>query len=235
MDAKLTFQPLTPARWDDVVRLFGPRGACAGCWCMWGGGPAPSIVRGNGDGTSARSTPGRGRAAAGHPGLRGRRARRLVRARSARPTSRGSRSRGCWRRWTTRRSGRSPASSSRGPGAGRGVGALLGGGGRHAGRAAPRPSRATRPTRRSNPRTPSSGPVSPRRSSARASARSRAARRQGKPPDPTDRQADAALSALGPSRGSRMSRSPSPRRFMASTVSMMPSPGKVEIHQASRR
>ncbi|MGE5174869.1 MAG: GNAT family N-acetyltransferase [Hyphomicrobiales bacterium] len=25
----------TPARWDDLVRLFGARGACAGCWCMW--------------------------------------------------------------------------------------------------------------------------------------------------------------------------------------------------------
>ena len=31
---KLTFHPLTPARWDDAVALFGPRGACAGCWCM---------------------------------------------------------------------------------------------------------------------------------------------------------------------------------------------------------
>jgi hypothetical protein len=36
-------------------------------------------------------------------------------------------------------------------------------------------------------------------------------------------------------RGSRTSRRPSPRRFMASTVSMMPSPGNVEIHHASRR
>ena len=32
-------------------------------------------------------------------------------------------------------------------------------------------------------------------------------------------------------RGSR----PSPSRFIPSTVSMMPSPGKVEIHHASRR
>lgn len=31
---KLTFHPLTAARWDDAVSLFGPRGACAGCWCM---------------------------------------------------------------------------------------------------------------------------------------------------------------------------------------------------------
>ena len=31
----LTFRPLTPARWRDFEKLFGPRGACAGCWCMW--------------------------------------------------------------------------------------------------------------------------------------------------------------------------------------------------------
>lgn len=27
--------PATPKRWPDLVRLFGERGACAGCWCMW--------------------------------------------------------------------------------------------------------------------------------------------------------------------------------------------------------
>jgi GNAT superfamily N-acetyltransferase len=27
--------PLTTERWDDLVSLFGPRGACGGCWCMW--------------------------------------------------------------------------------------------------------------------------------------------------------------------------------------------------------
>lgn len=33
---RLTFHPLTPERWSDLVDLFGPeRGACAGCWCMW--------------------------------------------------------------------------------------------------------------------------------------------------------------------------------------------------------
>jgi GNAT superfamily N-acetyltransferase len=31
----LTFHPLTPDRWPDLERLFGERGACAGCWCMW--------------------------------------------------------------------------------------------------------------------------------------------------------------------------------------------------------
>lgn len=30
-----TFEPLTPERWGDFEKLFGPRGAVAGCWCMW--------------------------------------------------------------------------------------------------------------------------------------------------------------------------------------------------------
>ena len=28
-------QPLTADRWADLERLFGPRGAYGGCWCMW--------------------------------------------------------------------------------------------------------------------------------------------------------------------------------------------------------
>jgi GNAT superfamily N-acetyltransferase len=31
----LSFQPLTPERWSDLEKLFGPRGACCGCWCMY--------------------------------------------------------------------------------------------------------------------------------------------------------------------------------------------------------
>jgi GNAT superfamily N-acetyltransferase len=31
----LAFHPLTPDRWSDLERLFGARGACGGCWCMW--------------------------------------------------------------------------------------------------------------------------------------------------------------------------------------------------------
>lgn len=31
----LRFHPLTPDRLPDLELLFGPRGACAGCWCMW--------------------------------------------------------------------------------------------------------------------------------------------------------------------------------------------------------
>ncbi len=30
-----TFHPLTPDRWQDFETLFGERGACGGCWCMW--------------------------------------------------------------------------------------------------------------------------------------------------------------------------------------------------------
>ena len=32
---KLTFEPLTAERWADFERLFGERGACGGCWCMY--------------------------------------------------------------------------------------------------------------------------------------------------------------------------------------------------------
>ncbi|MFN0069247.1 MAG: N-acetyltransferase family protein, partial [Limisphaerales bacterium] len=27
--------PATAARWTDVEKLFGPRGACGGCWCLF--------------------------------------------------------------------------------------------------------------------------------------------------------------------------------------------------------
>jgi GNAT superfamily N-acetyltransferase len=27
--------PATPARWPDIEKLFGERGACGGCWCMF--------------------------------------------------------------------------------------------------------------------------------------------------------------------------------------------------------
>jgi GNAT superfamily N-acetyltransferase len=33
LDAR--FAPLTPERWKDFESLFGARGACGGCWCMW--------------------------------------------------------------------------------------------------------------------------------------------------------------------------------------------------------
>lgn len=31
----VTFHTATPARWPDIEKLFGERGACGGCWCMW--------------------------------------------------------------------------------------------------------------------------------------------------------------------------------------------------------
>jgi GNAT superfamily N-acetyltransferase len=31
----MEFHPLTPDRWPDFEKLFGPSGAYAGCWCMW--------------------------------------------------------------------------------------------------------------------------------------------------------------------------------------------------------
>ena len=32
---ELEFHPLTPRRWTDLEALFGERGACGGCWCMF--------------------------------------------------------------------------------------------------------------------------------------------------------------------------------------------------------
>jgi GNAT superfamily N-acetyltransferase len=32
---QLEIQPLTPNRWGDLELLFGERGACGGCWCMY--------------------------------------------------------------------------------------------------------------------------------------------------------------------------------------------------------
>ena len=33
--SELEFHPVTPERWKDFETLFGERGACGGCWCMW--------------------------------------------------------------------------------------------------------------------------------------------------------------------------------------------------------
>jgi len=34
-DLILDIHPLTPERWVDLETLFGPKGACGGCWCMY--------------------------------------------------------------------------------------------------------------------------------------------------------------------------------------------------------
>lgn len=31
----LNFKPLTTSTWESLIELFGERGACGGCWCMW--------------------------------------------------------------------------------------------------------------------------------------------------------------------------------------------------------
>ena len=33
--SNLEFHPVTAKRWKDLDTLFGERGACGGCWCMW--------------------------------------------------------------------------------------------------------------------------------------------------------------------------------------------------------
>lgn len=33
--SKFQYHSLTPDRWGDLEALFGERGACGGCWCMW--------------------------------------------------------------------------------------------------------------------------------------------------------------------------------------------------------
>jgi GNAT superfamily N-acetyltransferase len=44
-----SFQPLTPERWDDFEQLFGPRGACGGCWCMYWKLPRKDFKTGQGE------------------------------------------------------------------------------------------------------------------------------------------------------------------------------------------
>lgn len=32
---KLQVKEMSPELWDDLERLFGEKGACGGCWCIW--------------------------------------------------------------------------------------------------------------------------------------------------------------------------------------------------------
>ena len=32
---EIKFEELRPKLWSSLEKLFGPNGACAGCWCMW--------------------------------------------------------------------------------------------------------------------------------------------------------------------------------------------------------
>lgn len=53
---ELAIRPVAPGDFPLIERLFGPRGACAGCWCMWWRAP-----RGGKDWTAARGEPNRQR------------------------------------------------------------------------------------------------------------------------------------------------------------------------------
>jgi GNAT superfamily N-acetyltransferase len=46
---KIHFHPATADRWPDVAKLFGPRGACGGCWCMHARLPSAEYRRNLGD------------------------------------------------------------------------------------------------------------------------------------------------------------------------------------------
>jgi GNAT superfamily N-acetyltransferase len=50
---ELEIQPLTPDCWGDLEELFGSRGACAGCWCMWWLLPRREFDDGKGEGNRA--------------------------------------------------------------------------------------------------------------------------------------------------------------------------------------
>ncbi len=42
--------PVTADRWKDLEQLFGPRGACDGCWCMWFRLPRSTYAKQRGEG-----------------------------------------------------------------------------------------------------------------------------------------------------------------------------------------
>jgi hypothetical protein len=41
----LSIHPLTEDRWGDLEDLFGPSGACLGCWCMYWRLPHADVTR----------------------------------------------------------------------------------------------------------------------------------------------------------------------------------------------
>ncbi len=46
----ITIHPATPERWKDIETLFGERGACGGCWCMYWRLPRKEWESGKGPG-----------------------------------------------------------------------------------------------------------------------------------------------------------------------------------------
>ncbi len=47
--SQYAFKPVTPENWVDLEALFGPRGACAGCWCMYWRVPRKEFTKGQGE------------------------------------------------------------------------------------------------------------------------------------------------------------------------------------------
>lgn len=54
MPTTLRVLPLTPSRWDDFEELFGPHGACGGCWCMTPRLPRTTFEAGKSGGNKRR-------------------------------------------------------------------------------------------------------------------------------------------------------------------------------------
>jgi GNAT superfamily N-acetyltransferase len=52
--AAISVRPVTAERWPDLVKLFGPKGAYAGCWCMWFRLTSADFERAAGPGTRRR-------------------------------------------------------------------------------------------------------------------------------------------------------------------------------------
>jgi GNAT superfamily N-acetyltransferase len=48
MPSEIRIEPARASRWDDLEQLFGDRGACGGCWCMWYRLPRAEYERGKG-------------------------------------------------------------------------------------------------------------------------------------------------------------------------------------------
>ncbi len=49
----IQIEPASSECWDDLERLFGARGACGGCWCMWYRLPRAEYERQKGAGNRA--------------------------------------------------------------------------------------------------------------------------------------------------------------------------------------